>query len=198
MLPPLLIKSGPPVWTPQTRTRSLTLLIESLTRARALRSISQAISPLIFQQSQEVGIITAMSRWGKWGSQRIRETPLCLCGHYMAEPGYKPELSRSKTLCLLQTETTDEKNDGSKWRIQQERIQKLFFEDKDCSALILTTVNRYYFIDLMLLLLLRDSFLLNFNINVWINHYKFNCLSLTDIENKLVVTNGRGKGGGTH
>lgn len=145
MLPPLLIKSGPPVWTPQTRTRSLTLPTESLTHARALRSISRAISPLIFQQSQEVGIISATSRWGKCGSQRIRETPLCPCGHYMAEPGYSPELSHSKALCLSQTETIDEKNDGSKWRIHQGRIQKLFSEDKDCSALTLTTVNRYHF-----------------------------------------------------
>ena len=70
-----LCNSRPPVWILQTRARSLTSSIESSTHARALLRLSQVISTLIFQQSQEVGIITATSWRGKWGSQRIWETP---------------------------------------------------------------------------------------------------------------------------
>ena len=69
-----LCNSRPPVWIPQTRARSLTSSIKSSTHARALFRLSQAIPPLIFQQSQEVAIITATSA-GESEGLWIWETP---------------------------------------------------------------------------------------------------------------------------
>lgn len=95
-----LCNSRPPVWVPQTRARSLTSSIKSSTHATCQGSASALTSNITFNLPA-----IPRSRWYHCHvlkrkvrvPEDMRNSP-CWCGYYVTEPGYKPELSHSKTL----------------------------------------------------------------------------------------------------